>query len=214
MSAPLFLPHNDPPLVADGGESVTLLRAGREPGVSIGWAFRRAVPPVRDDRRSPLIRAEAVWTLAESEAPGGIRSGDVLRDVDGRRWVVLAVSPAPAGRLAVWCRDTSAAFEPGSTIDIQVAEFRKGSHGEPLPVWRLFATGVPCRWRDPTDASQEPNGGATRLWVAMPFTEGTYRFRDRWGRMFAIRRIIDPGSLTDPAEIEAVAFGHLTAGDG
>ncbi|NMC21792.1 MAG: hypothetical protein GYA33_15385 [Thermogutta sp.] len=208
MSGPLFSPQDDLPLIADGGERVTLLREGREPGVTIGWAFRRPVPPVRGDRGDPLLRVEGVWTFLESAAPGGVRSGDVLRDADGRRWVVLAVSTAPAGRLAAWCRDTSAAFEPGSTIDIQIAEFRKGTHGEPMPVWRLFAAGVPCRWGEPPGDADAPQPGISRLWADVRLPAGTYRFRDRLGRMFAVPRIIKPGSLTEPAEIEAVPWAR------
>lgn len=206
MSGPLFSPQDDPARIADGGESVTWLRAGREPGRTIGWAFRRAVPPVRDDRGDALVRVECVWTFLESEVPAGVRSGDVIRDADGRRWVVLAVSTAPAGRLAAWCRDTSAAFEPGVTIDIQIAEFRKGTHGEPLPVWRLFAAGVPCRWSEPPGDADAAPSGTSRLWADVRLPGGTYRFRDRLGRMFAVRRIIRQGGLTEPAEIEAVPW--------
>lgn len=213
MSRPLFSPQDDPARIADGGERVTWLREGREPGAVIDWAFRRAVPPVRDDRGDPLVRVESVWTFSESAVPAGVRSGDVLRDADGRRWVVLAVSTAPAGRLAAWCRDTSAAFEPGSTIDIQIAEFRKGSHGEPLPVWRLFAAGVPCRWREPPAEGDSLPPGTSRLWADVRLPAGTYRFRDRLGRMFSVNRIIRPGSLTEPAEIEAAPWTRVDRRD-
>lgn len=209
VSGLVFSPQDDPARIADGGESVTLLREGREPGVTIGWAFRRPVPPVREDRGEALVRVESVWTFARSAVPQGVRSGDVLRDAEGRRWVVLAVSIAPAGRLAAWCRDTSAAFEPGSTIDIQVAEFRKGEHGQPVPVWRLFAAGVPCRRREPSGEADIPAAGPARLWADVRLPDATYRLRDHLGRMFAVRKIISAGSLTDPAEIEVVPWPEV-----
>lgn len=209
MSGLVFSPQDDPARIADGGESVTLLREGREPGVTIGWAFRRAVPPVREDRGEALVRVECVWTFARSAVPQGVRSGDVVRDADGRRWVVLAVSIAPAERLAAWCRDNAAAFEPGSTVDIQIAEFRKGEHGQPVPVWRLFAAGVPCRRREPPGEADFPAAGPSRLWADVRLPAGTYRLRDSLGRMFAVRRIISAGSLTNPAEIEVVPWAEF-----
>ncbi|GAB6187408.1 hypothetical protein [Thermopirellula anaerolimosa] len=210
MSGPRFSPQDDPPLIADGGESVTWLREGREPGVTIGWAFRRAVPPVRADRVDALVRVEAVWTFSRWAVPGGVRSGDVLRDADGRRWVVLAVSLAPAERLAAWCRDTLAGFAEGDAVDIQIAQFRKGDYGEPVPVWRLFAAGVPCRREEPSGAADDP-AGPVRWRADIRLPHGTYRVRDRLGRMFAVRKIVHSGGWTEPAEIEVVPWTQADA---
>ena len=121
--------------MADGTETVTLLRRGRTPGDAgtvIAHALRRAITAgeaaivnTGDVRKQvpsggQQLADDLVWHLPVAELPDAPRLGDVILDGDGRRWTILTVKRATLG--ARWrCETRNLAIAVGldDTISVQ-----------------------------------------------------------------------------------------------
>jgi hypothetical protein len=120
---------NDFEMIADGLESVTLLR--RElltgPGKVIARALRRALgvaEVIGENRRTVesdgrYTASDVSWSLPAAELANPPRLGDVLQDGVGRRWTLLdARLVAIAARWRCFARELSIAFGLEDAIDV------------------------------------------------------------------------------------------------
>ena len=102
----IFDPTNDLAAIADGTETVTLLRRGSAAGAVgtvIAHALRRAITAGeaaivnRGDvhKQAPSggrqLANDLVWHLPVAELPQQPRLGDAILDGDGHRWTILVV---------------------------------------------------------------------------------------------------------------------------
>ncbi len=152
----MFDPSDDLSSVADGVETVTLLRRGRTPGdagTAIAHALRRAITAgeaamiASGDVRKQVpsggqqLADDLVWHLPVAELPDAPRLGDVILDGDGRRWTILAVKLATLGvrwrcetrdvGIAVGSgrRDLRAEERPAMPPDADLADVEDGHSG-------------------------------------------------------------------------------------
>jgi len=149
-----FDPSDDFTSLADGTETVTLLRHGSTPGEGgtvIAHALRRAITAGqaaivnRGDVRKYVVSfgrytaAEAVWHLPLAELPETPHLGDVILDGDNQRWTILTVKRATLGaRWRCETRNVSVAFGLDDTISVLKAT------GVP-DTWRTWRTGIRAR---------------------------------------------------------------------
>lgn len=186
---------------ADRLETITHIRRGQNRGVTIQGAFRRAVPPRREDRDDGWSGADMVWHLPEQAVPGGVRPGDHLVDGAQRRWTVLVVSPTASGRIIAWTRDWSAAFSTGRTVDVERAEITRGDSGEAIPRWTTVAAGVPAEFvschcdRSETGTDRLPVYRVLVLWDG---PQGRYRLKTDDGQYYSVLKVERPALLGHP----------------
>ena len=152
----MFDPSDDLSTVADGIETVTLLRRGRTPGdvgMVIAHALRRAVTAgeaamvASGDVRKQVpsggqqLADDLVWHLPAAELPDAPQLGDVILDGDGRRWTILTVKVTTLGaRWRCETRDVGIAVGLDDAISVQ-----KNAGDSSSPVWRTWKTGVRAR---------------------------------------------------------------------
>jgi hypothetical protein len=152
----MFNPSNDLSTVADGVETVTLLRRGRTPGDAgtvIAHALRRAITAgeaavvASGDVHKQVpsggqqLADDLVWHLPVAELPETPQLGDVILDGDGRRWTILTVKLATlAARWRCEARDVCIAMGLDDAISVQ-----KNAGDTSTPVWRTWRTGIRAR---------------------------------------------------------------------
>jgi hypothetical protein len=157
----MFDPLDDFTTVADGLETVTLLRRGSTPGAGgtvIAHALRRAMTVDEasvfnsNDVHKTVpgggqhTAANVVWHLPTAELPDVPRLGDLIVDDAGARWTILEVKRSTLG--ARWCcssREVAIAFGLDDTITVLKAIAPHGGCGPTEPVWRIWRTGVRAR---------------------------------------------------------------------
>ena len=152
-----FDPSDDLTDVADGLETVTLLRRGSTTGTAgtvISHALRRAMSAAeaamvtRGDVRKKNVpssgqhtAAAVVWHLPVAELTAAPRLGDVILDGQGQRWTILIVKHTTLGaRWRCETRDVAVAFGLDDTISVL-----KPLSGTSGPPWRTWRTGVRAR---------------------------------------------------------------------
>jgi hypothetical protein len=145
-----FDPSDDFVRAADGLEPVTLLRGGTSAaalGTAIAHALRRAVTTYEAAASDGRYTASDVaWHLPVAEVSTRPRLGDVLRDAQGVRWVVLEVVQTTLGsRWLCTARSLAVAHGLDDTITILQAAYPKGSGGAMDPVWQPWRTGIAAR---------------------------------------------------------------------
>ncbi len=152
----MFDPSSDLSIIADGTETVTLLRRGRTPGdvgTVITHALRRAITAGEaamintGDVRKQVpsggrqLADDLVWHLPVAELPDAPQLGDVILDGDGRRWTILAVKVATlAARWRCETRDVAIATGLDDAISVQ-----KNVGNVYSPIWRTWKTGIRAR---------------------------------------------------------------------
>ena len=152
----MFDPSDDLANVADGTETVTLLRRGRTPGDAgtvIAHALRRAITAgeaaiinTGDIRKQTpsggqQLADDLVWHLPVAELPDAPRLGDRILDGDGRRWTILTVKLATLGvRWRCEARDIAIATGLDDAISVQ----RTVGNSSP-PIWQTWKTGIRAR---------------------------------------------------------------------
>jgi hypothetical protein len=156
----MFDPRDDFTAVADGLESVTLLRRGSDPaaGTVIAHALRRAMTATEapifagNDVHKTVpgggrhTAANVVWHLPTAELADAPRLGDLLVDAAGRRWTILEVKRSTLGTR--WCcssREVAIAFGLDDTISVLKAVGPPAGSDPAEPVWRTWRTGIRAR---------------------------------------------------------------------
>jgi len=199
----MFDPSDDLANVADGMETVTLLRRGRTPGdagTAIAHALRRAITAgeaaiintgdVRKQAPSGgrQLADDLVWHLPVSELPDAPRLGDMILDGDGRRWTILTVKLATLG--ARWrCETRDVAIATGLDDAISV---QKTFGGSPEPIWQTWKTGIRARiqpLKTTVDSSAETPSTTTRYRIFLEENldlDHTCRIRGADGTIYTI----------------------------
>jgi len=199
----MFDPSDDLASVADGMETVTLLRRGRtlgDAGTVIAHALRRAITAGEaamvntGDVRKQVpsggrqLADDLVWHLPASELPDAPRLGDVILDGDGRRWTILAVKLATLGvRWRCETRDVAIAVGLDDAISVQ-----KNAGDSASPIWRTWKTGVRARIQPietTIDASGESPSTKTRCRIFIEENldlDHTCRIRSADGTVYTI----------------------------
>jgi hypothetical protein len=152
----MFDPSDDLSTVADGTETVTLLRRGRTPGDAgtvIAYALRRAITAgeaaiistgdVRKQAPSGgrQLAEDLVWHLPVAELPDAPRLGDVILDGDNHRWTILTVKRATlAARWRCETRNLAIAAGLDDTITVQ-----KNAGDAYTPNWQTWKSGLRAR---------------------------------------------------------------------
>ena len=154
-----FDPSDDLAAVADGTETVTLLRRGSTTGAAgtvIAHALRRAITAgeativTSGDVHKQVpsggqqLADDLVWHLPAAELPDPPRLGDVILDGDGRRWTILVVKRTTLGaRWRCETRDVAIAHGLDDTISVLKMVPPPGGYGE--PTWQTWKTGIRAR---------------------------------------------------------------------
>lgn len=157
----MFDPTNDMRDVADGLETVTLLRRGGTPGDAgtvIAHALRRAsvtseaVAFNSSDVRKQMAAdghcssVDLAWHLPIAELPLAPCLGDVILDGAGQRWTILDVKQAAKStRWRCNTRNLVVAHRLDDTITVLRAAFTKSSCGAAEPVWQTWRAGIRAR---------------------------------------------------------------------
>jgi hypothetical protein len=147
--------------VADGLESVTLLRRGSVSdalGIAIAHALRRTMTlgelaivkkndvhkAVASDGRATAT--DLIWLLPIAELPELPRLGDIVLDGDGHRWTILEVQRMTrTGRWSCKTRNVAIAYGLDDTIAVLKATYGKSDGGAAEPTWQVWKTGIRAR---------------------------------------------------------------------
>lgn len=216
----MFDPSDDLSTVADGIESVTLLRRGRtlgDAGTVIGHALRRAITAgeasivnTGDVRKhvpsgGRQLADDVVWHLPVAELPDAPRLGDIILDGDARRWTVLSVKLATLG--ARWrCETRNLAIAVGLDDTISVQR-NIGSSTE--PIWQTWKTGLRARIqpiRTTIDSAAETPSTTTlyRIFVEENIElDHTCRIRGADGTIYTVTGAIGAEQIGELQVIEA-----------
>lgn len=152
----MFDLSNDLSTVADGTETVTLLRRGHtlgDAGTVVAHALRRAITAgeatvvATGDVHKQMpsggrqLATDLVWHLPAAELPDAPRLGDVILDGQGHRWTILAVKLATLGaRWRCEARNVAIAVGLDDTISVQ-----RNVGSVSSPTWQTWKTGVRAR---------------------------------------------------------------------
>jgi len=156
-----FDPSDDLAKVADGTETVTLLRRGAtpgSPGTVLSGVLRgpaaTAEPIVgnrhevrrRADTHGKLLAHDLVWHLPADQLDEPPRPGDVVLDGSGGRWTILeAESVTLQTRWRANTRNLAVAHGLDDTVTILKATYAKGTGGAAEPTWHTWRAGVRAR---------------------------------------------------------------------
>jgi len=221
----MFNPSTDLSIIADGTETLALLRrdapAG-EPGTTIDGALRLAVV-----RREPIVgnryevrrqvdtfgrftAADVVWRLPAGSLPLAPELGDVLLDTAGRRWTILEVEQPPLP--TCWrctARDLALAYSLDDCIAVLRPVYAKGAGGAAEATWVPWRTGVRAHIQTIRDAPTTEHGARrtarrVRILLAenLAFT-AMHRVRGPDGALYRIVAIAGRERLGEPQTIEA-----------
>ncbi|MEN6458595.1 MAG: hypothetical protein ABFC63_06660 [Thermoguttaceae bacterium] len=152
----MMSPLNDLAAVADGMETVRLLRRGNDSvqiAEVIAHALRRAISTGEasivsrgDVHKSPATNgqctmATTAWHLPVAELPESPSLGDVILDGQGERWTVMTVKQATLGaRWRCETRNVAIAYGLDDTISVLKAATVNGQ-----TTWQTWKTGIRAR---------------------------------------------------------------------
>jgi hypothetical protein len=155
-----FDPDGDLSRIADGLQTVKLIRRPRSTSVEIDGALSSAATtePLQPSH-GKYLGCDIVWHLptavleAASVEP---RPGDVIVDAPGRRWTVLAASQATLqSRWRCPARDLAVAHGLDAYVDIERATYSKDEAGAVAASWSTAHTGLAARIQPIDDAPME-----------------------------------------------------------
>lgn len=142
-----FDPSTDFETVADGLETVTLLRRGSSNSVAITHALQRALRIAEIVASDGKYRAGDVrWHVPAVEITVDPRLGDSLVDTAGNRYVILDKEYATLEvRWRLVCRNLAIAYGLDDTVSVLRATWSKGDGGAAEPAWNTWKTGIRAR---------------------------------------------------------------------
>jgi hypothetical protein len=139
-----FDPADDFPNTSDGLTSVTVTRPGGSSCSEVSHALRRPIRTREAEKSGGRYTASDVtWHLPASELSAAPRPGDVIVDAEGQRWTLLDVTQTTLG--ARWrCVSRNLAVVHGldAYVDVEKAEYAKGTGGADQPTWHTWRTGL------------------------------------------------------------------------
>jgi hypothetical protein len=217
----MFDPSDDLETVADGTESVILLRRGStlgNNGTVIAHALRRAMTTNEaaiiargdvhknvpsDGRHAAFFLA---WHLPTAELPLEPRLGDVILDDNGQRWTILEVKRVTLGaRWRCETKNVAVAFGLDDTISLL-----KTSDGD---IWRTWQTGIrariqPLETKISTDAYTSSTAKTYRIFIEETLElDHTCRIRGADGSLYSITRSTGAERIGELQVIEATKSG-------
>lgn len=220
-----FDPSNDLPNVADGTESVTLLRRGSTPGTpgtTIDGALRGAAATGeatvgnrheirrRADSDGKLLASDLVWHLPAGQLEEPPRPGDVVLDGSGARWTILeARSVTLQTRWRVNTRNLAIAHGLDDTVTILKATYAKTAAGAAEPTWHVWRTGVRARIQAQgatmgTEHRSRRTATRYRIFLDEDLTlDHTHRVEGPDGTLYRILGTSGAERLGEPQTIEA-----------
>jgi hypothetical protein len=226
----MFDPSDDLAAVADGLETVTLLRRGSTLGVAgtvIAHALRRAMSAAeaaivtRGDIHKNVASAgqhmafALVWHLPIVELPTAPRLGDVILDAQGQRWTILEVKRATLGvRWRCETKNVAVAFGLDDTISVVKAA---GTSGSGETVWQTWRTGIRARVQPNFTSITRTDEVSTTITHYRIFVEEnvevdhTCCIRGADGMIYTITAAIGAGRIGELQVIEAHIV-HSTSG--
>lgn len=210
-----FDPSDDWSDVIDGLQPITLLRPGTSVSVPVPHALCRVL---RNGEAESVVawntQNDVVWHLPVTEVPLPPKPGDLLVDVDGRRWTVLSVRAAGlATRWRCVARDLVAAHGLDESIRIEKADYVKSDNGAEEAVWRLWKAGVRARIcplaQETLDEHQRTVTAATFKVLVAEDLEAVHacRIRGPDGKTYRVQSYRKPQRLDAVGEITARAEG-------
>ncbi len=220
-----FNPGGDLARVADGSETVRLLRRGAAPGSSgivVAGALRQsansqqAVVGNRNEIRRPaesdgkLVASDAVWHLPAEQLGEPPRLGDWIVDSTKIRWTILEVQSATLGsRWRLTTRNVAVAHGLDDTVTILKATYAKGPAGAAEATWKTWRTGVRARIQAQNtrvDTEHRTRRAATRYRIFIEQDlelDHTHRVQGSDGTLYKIVGTTGEGRLGEPQTIEA-----------
>lgn len=221
----MFNPASDLSTIADGTETVTLLRRDDPPGTPgtiVAGALRLAVV-----RRDPVVgnryevrrqvdtfgrftAGDVVWRLPTARLPAAPQLGDVLLDAAGGRWTVLEVEQPPLG--VCWrctARDLVLAYSLDDSVAVLEPVYAKGCGGAAEATWTVWRTGVRAAVQPIRDAPTLVHGTRrTAFRVRILLAENldlsaAHRIRGPDGTVYRILAVAGRQRLGEPQTIEA-----------
>ncbi len=221
----MFNPAPDLPTIADGTETVTLVRRddpSDAPGTMIQGALRLAVvrrgPVVsnryevrrRVDTFGRFTAGDVVWRLPTAHLPAAPQLGDVLLDAAGGRWTILEVEQPPLG--AGWrctARDLVPAYSLDDSVAVLEPVYVKGCGGAAEATWTVWRTGVRASIQPIREAPALARGTRrTAVRVRILLAENldlsaAHRIRGPDGTVYRILAVAGRQRLGEPQTIEA-----------
>ena len=221
----MFHPATDLAAIADGTETVALVRHDAppgDPGLPIDRALRLAVvrrEPVvgnryevrrRVDTFGRFTAGDVIWRLPFGSLPAPPRLGDVLLDAAGRRWTILEVE-RPRLDLGWRCaaRDLALAYSLDDCVTILQPVYAKGQGGAAEPAWIPWRTGVRASIQPIREAAAVEHGtrrAARRVRILLAENlalSAMHRVRGPDGTLYRILAITGAERLGEPQTIEA-----------
>lgn len=215
----VFDPSDDFTAIADGFETVTLLRQGSAAGIgeTVSHALRRAITSgeaailKQGDVRKKVASdgkyaaADAVWHLPIAEVPEAPQLGDVVVDGSGERWTILEVKKATLGtRWRCGTRNVVVAFGLDDTISLL-----KAVDGLAGLEWQVWKTGIRARIQ-PLSTKMSPDADiphttyAYRIFVEQNVAvDHTVRVRGSDGTVYVVTSSTGADRLAEVQVLEA-----------
>jgi len=221
----MFDPTADLPAIADGLETVTLLRRDDPLGVAgtrIERALRLAIvrhEPVVGNRYEVrrqvdtfgrFTAGDVIWRLPMDGVPAAPRLGDVLLDSASRRWTILEVQRPPLD-LGWRCtaRDLVLAWSLDNAVTVLQPVFAKGDGGAAEATWIAWRTGVRASIQPVRQSPANEHGAAravtrARILLAenLPLS-AMHRVLGPDGSVYRILTVTGAERLGEPQAIEA-----------
>lgn len=221
----MFDPTTDLPTIADGVETVTLLRRDDPPGaagVRIERALRLSIvrhEPVVGNRYEVrrqvdtfgrFTAGDVVWRLATGSLPASPQLGDALLDSAGRRWTILEVERMPLD-LGWRCtaRDLVLTWALDNSITVLRPVYAKGDGGAAEATWVAWRTGVRASIQPVRQSPANEHGAAravtrARILLAENLAlSAMHRVVGPDGALYRILTITGAERLGEPQAIEA-----------
>jgi len=208
----MFDPSGDLANVADGLEAVRVTRRGSSVSTTVAHALRQAVR-TREAQRSQgrYTAGDVVWHLPASELTEPPRPGDILVDAGGHRWTVLEAGQAAlASRWRCVARDLAVLHGLDDYIDVEKAEFAKGTGGADEPSWHVWKAGLPARIQPAsaavrTEHDQQTTTARFKVFLADDVAlDHTMRIRGPDGAVYSIVGLSKAESIDALLEIDAI----------
>ncbi len=221
----MFNPTTDLPTIADGLETVTLLRRDERSGAAgirieraLRLAILRAEPIVGNryevrrkvDTFGRFTAGDVVWRLPMDSVPAAPRLGDVLLDSAGRRWTILEVQRPPLD-LGWRCtaRDLVLAWSLDNAVTVLQPVFARGDGGAAEATWVAWRTGVRASIQPVRQSPANEHGAAravTRVRILLAENlplSAMHRMLGPDGALYRVLTVTGVERLGEPQSIEA-----------
>jgi len=197
--AGVFDLKSDLTTVADGLQSVRLVRAGTLAPVVFNKALRRAIGTTETAPSGGRVTSsDVVWHVPADPSSAPPEIGDRLVDSTGLVWAILETRiETLSARWRCRARRLAIADRLDAYVTLQQATWSKGLAGAPVATWTDVAARVPAHIQ-PLEVNaeirqQRGHGESThRVWFAANYDlTVNHRLVDAAGRIYRVLKMID-----------------------